>query len=285
VSVALRPAHPGDAGALSGIVHDAFAVVAAEHGYPTDWPDPTATRRWVGALLAHPRIHGVIAEGDGETLGASFSDERNPVVALGPVAVRPDRRGRGVGRALVRYGLDRARDSGAVGVRLVQAAYNTASFSLYASFGFEARVLLACCQGRPEPSGGPAGHAVRLATADDLEVCNRLCQAVHGHDRGGETADAVRRGRARLVERDGRITAYATGVGFTSHGVGETSGDLQALLAATSDISGPGVLIPAGDPLLRWCLGWGLRVVQLMTLMTVGPYQPPRGAWWPSVGY
>jgi hypothetical protein len=36
---------------------------------------------------------------------------------------------------------------------------------------------------------------------------------------------------------------------------------------------------------MRWCLGEGLRIVYTMTLMTIGLYNQPEGAWLPSVLY
>jgi hypothetical protein len=39
-----------------------------------------------------------------------------------------------------------------------------------------------------------------------------------------------------------------------------------------------------GD-LMRWCLNNGLRIVQPMTLMTVGLYNEPIGSYLPSVVY
>ena len=35
--------------------------------------------------------------------------------------------------------------------------------------------------------------------------------------------------------------------------------------------------------LFQWCLANGLRVTQPMTLMSVGLYQEPAGAWLPSI--
>jgi len=37
--------------------------------------------------------------------------------------------------------------------------------------------------------------------------------------------------------------------------------------------------------LMRWCLDHGLRVVQPMTLMSLGMYNEPRGAFMPSILY
>jgi hypothetical protein len=50
---------------------------------------------------------------------------------------------------------------------------------------------------------------------------------------------------------------------------------------------GPGILVPVrNEALFQWCLAQGLRVVQEeMTLMTIGLYNEPAGAYLPSVLY
>jgi hypothetical protein len=127
---------------------------------------------------------------------------------------------------------------------------------------------------------------VRPARADDIESCNALCQRVHGHDRAGELRDAVVQGTATLVERDGRISGYATQVGFLGHAVGESNEDLKALIGAADSFFGPGFLLPMRNTeLFRWCLEQGLRVVQPLTLMTRGSYQEPAGPFLPSILY
>ena len=54
----------------------------------------------------------IVAEEDGQVVGhVQFSRARvgeTPVVALGPIGVRPDRQGRGIGSRLVRSGLEEA---------------------------------------------------------------------------------------------------------------------------------------------------------------------------------
>jgi hypothetical protein len=88
------------------------------------------------------------------------------------------------------------------------------------------------------------------------------------------------------VERDGRITGYATDIGFFGHAVGETVDDVKALIAAATSYPGPGFMVPMRNAeLLRWCLEQGLRVVQPMTLMSIGPYAEPKGAFLPSILY
>ena len=47
-----------------------------------------------------------------------------------------------------------------------------------------------------------------------------------------------------------------------------------------------GFLLPIRNAeLFTWCLARGLRVVELMTLMTVGLYAEPAGAFLPSILY
>jgi hypothetical protein len=47
---------------------------------------------------------------------------------------------------------------------------------------------------------------------------------------------------------------------------------------------GLGVFVPSRNAeLLRWCLRGGLRVVQQSTLMSIGLYNEPAGAYLPSI--
>jgi hypothetical protein len=75
-------------------------------------------------------------------------------------------------------------------------------------------------------------------------------------------------------------------VSFFAHSVGQTPDDLKALIGAATEFGGPGLLVPIRNgPLFRYCLENGLRVVQVMTLMTTGLYNEPVGAYLPSIMY
>ncbi len=75
-------------------------------------------------------------------------------------------------------------------------------------------------------------------------------------------------------------------IGFFGHAVGETNEDMKALIGAAADIAGPGLLMPSRNAeLFRWCLELGLRVVQPMTLMSLGLYNEPAGAFLPAITY
>ena len=281
----LRPGVPGDAGPCGRICYDAFAAIAAAHAYPCDFPSAEAATGLVAALLGRPGIFSVVAEVGGEIVGSNFLDERTGIAGVGPITVAPAVQDGAIGRHLMGAVLDRAAEQGAAGVRLVQTAYHTRSLALYAKLGFLAREPLACLQG-PPVDVTVGGRAVRPAGAADVEACNGLCRAVHGHDRAPEVVDAVAGGSAVVVEHGGRITGYSTGLSFFAHSVGETDDDIRALIGAAPRFGGPGILVPIRNgPLFRWCLEQGLRVTQLMTLMTTGLYNEPAGAWLPSIMY
>jgi hypothetical protein len=218
-------------------------------------------------------------------VGSNFLDERSTVPGVGPITVDPAAQNSGVGRVLMQDVIQRASDRGAPGIRLLQAVYHSRSLSLYAKLGFQVRDVLACMQGTP-PTGEIPGYRVRSATTADLEGCSAVCRHVHGHDRAGELRDALAQGTALVVEHDGRISGYATDLAFFAHAVGETDEDVKALIMAAGSFGGPGILVPTTNAeLFRWCLERGLRVVQPMTLMTIGLYAPPQGAYLPSILY
>ena len=60
-------------------------------------------------------------------------------------------------------------------------------------------------QGKPIREDVP-GRVVRRATELDVETCNTICKAVHGHDRNGELRDAVKQGNTKVVTRGDRIS-------------------------------------------------------------------------------
>ncbi|MBV8735396.1 MAG: hypothetical protein JO120_11485, partial [Solirubrobacterales bacterium] len=103
-------------------------------------------------------------------------------------------------------------------------------------------------------------------------------------DRTGELRDAIAAGTARVVERPEGICGYATGFGYGWHAVADTNDDLTALLSSADVFVGLGLLVPSRNTrLLGWCLEHGLRIVQQSTLMTIGLYNEPAGAYLPSI--
>lgn len=281
--VVVRPATPEDAAVCGRICYDAFNGINAQHNFPCDFPNPDMAVGVITMMFNAPGLYAVVAEIDGRIAGSNVLDERSIVMGIGPITVDPGVQNAGVGRRLMQAVMERARERGAAGIRLVQAAFHNRSLSLYASLGFDVREPLSCIQGtrRPHPVWG---CEVRSAAVADLEACNALSQRVHGFDRGMELSQAIHQGTARVVDRGGRITGYSTDVSFFGHTTCESNQDLQALLASVETFGGPGILLPSRNTeMLRWCLSHGLRVTQPMTLMSMGLYNEPRGAWLPNV--
>jgi predicted N-acetyltransferase YhbS len=279
----LRVGTPDDADRCGTISYEAFQTIAEYHRFP---PDPSAPERTIANVarrLAHPGYHVIVAELDGHLVGSNVLDERSTIIGLGPITVDPAVQNRTIGRQLMQAALQWVAERRAPGVRLVHAAYHPRSLALYATLGFEVREPLVVLQG-PALAVQIPGYAVRQATEADLDGGDALCRRVHGHDRHGELREAIADGIATVVEHGDRLTGYATVVGYPGHAVGESHAELKALIGAAAAFVGPGFLLPTRNgEVCRWCLAHGLRVVQPMTLMSLGLYNEPQGAFLPSI--
>jgi ribosomal protein S18 acetylase RimI-like enzyme len=279
----VREAEPRDAEAAGRICYEAFKEIAERHGFPPDFPSAEVGIGLLTHLIGQPGFYGVVAEVDGAVVGSNFMDERSTIFGIGPITVDVAAQNAQVGRRLMEAALTRARERGAAGIRLVQSAYHTRSLALYARLGFEVREQLLTIQGEPLAETVP-GFDVRVGTDADVEACAGLCLRVHGHARTAEALDAARQGSLRIVEQAGRPVGYSTAVGFLGHAVAETNDGVKALIADAREFAGPGFLLPSRNAeLVRWALERRLRIVHMMTLMTIGLYSEPGGAWLPSV--
>ncbi len=279
----LRAGRAEDAERCGSICYEAFKAIADQHNFPPDFPSPKVAGGLITSLLSRDDVYSVVAEADGRVVGSNFLWENGTIAGVGPITIDPTAQNVAVGRRLMEDVLRRADERGFAGVRLVQAAYHNRSLALYTKLGFDTREPLSNLQGEAIEQEIP-GYAVRSATEEDLDACNEVCFKVHGHDRGPELLEAIRQGTATVVEHDGRITGYTTMVGFFGHTVGESNEELKALIGAAPSFPGPGFLLPTRNgEVLRWCLEKGLHVVQPITLMSVGLYNEPRGAFMPSI--
>jgi GNAT superfamily N-acetyltransferase len=285
MNLRLRPGTLEDAKTCGTICYNAFKTISDAHNFPPDFPSADVAIGLLTWMLSHPGFYSVVAEVDGHIVGSNFLDERSAIAGVGPITIDPTVQNRAIGRGLMENVHERVTRKNFPGVRLVQAGFHTRSLSLYTKLGYDVREPLGCLQGTPFNVSIP-GYPIRAAKESDIDACNRVCRAVHGHDRGGDLLDAIKQGTATVVEHDGRITGYATAVGFFGHAVGETNREIEALIGAAKEISGPGFLLPTrNSELFRWCLQHGLRVTQPMTLMSKGLYNEPTGAFLPSILY
>jgi GNAT superfamily N-acetyltransferase len=283
MNLKLRAGAPDDAATLGRICYEAFRTISEKHNFPPDFPNTEVAAGLMSMMLSRPDVYSVVAENGRGPLGSNFLWEGDAVAGVGPITIDPDVQDSGIGRALMEDVIRRADEREALSVRLVQAAFHNRSLSLYTKLGFDTVEPLSNMQGEPL-NLKIDGCEARKMTIGDLAAAGDLCYRIHHHTRSSEVAGAVEQGTATVVERDGRITAYATMIGFFGHAVGETNEDLKALIAAAESFPGPGFLLPTRNAeLMRWCLQHGLKVVQPLTLMSRGFYQEPRGAFLPSI--
>ena len=284
-----RPGRIEDVNEVGKIIFDAFTFLANKHHVPSDFPTLNVGIDAASYFLSNPGFYSVISECNGKIVGTNFLDERsNMVSGVGPITVDPNYQNKGIGRQLMKNVMERAANKNFPAIRLLQTSYNSQSLSLYVNLGFEIREPISNMQGKPIQKVIP-GRDVRKATESDLKRCNAICKEIHGHDRNGELRESITQGTAQVVLCRDRITGYTTGLTFFNHSVGFTNDDIMALIGSslTNDsYGGPGILIPSRNTqLLRWCLDNGLRIVQQLTLMTVGLYNEPAGSYMPSVLY
>lgn len=287
MNINIREIRNDEAASAGKIIYEAFAGVSTAHGFEPDFPSVEVATGFAEMWLAHPKVAGFAAEIDGQFVGSNFLTEYDPVRGVGPITVDPSVQASGIGRKLMQAVIDRGRD--AIGIRLVQAAFNTRSMSLYASLGFDVREPLAMMTGKPRGEVSPAVE-VRRMTSDDMDECAELCGRVHGISRRGDLELALTYFTPFIAVRDGRIAAYATTVSAwpLNHGVAETEQDMFDLLTGASRQLDTEVsfLLPTRQANFhRWALAAGLRMGMPLTLMTMGEYKQPASCYFPSVLY
>ncbi len=287
----LRPGVINDAKEIGKIIFDAFSQIADKHGFPREFPTVDIGINVASSFLSNPGFYSVVAEdteGEGnKVVGSNFLDERSDLVAgVGPITIDPKFQNKRVGRQLMSNVMERARSKNYPAIRLLQASYHNRSLALYTSLGFDVREPISTMQGNLISAVIP-GRSVRVATESDLESCNAICRAIHGHDRNGELKDSIKQGIAKVVLHGEKITGYTSGLTYFNHSVGFTNDDLKVLIASETDCyGGPGILIPTRNAeLFRWCLDNDLRLVHQLTLMTIGMYNEPAGYYMPSILY
>lgn len=279
-----RPAAASDVERLGTIAYEAFYKVSTDHNFPPDLPTPEIGIGLAKMMIGREDIFSVVAE-NGKILGSNFLWEADEIDGVGPITVDPAEQNSSIGRELMERVIKRSADNSKAGIRLVQAAYHNRSLALYTKLGFDVVEPLSAINGTPF-TAAIDGRTVRPLNANDVEAANKLCIAAHGVSRKNEIAGAAQGGDGIVVENEGKLSGYATLLGFFGHAVTQTNDDLKALIGSGREIAGPGFLLPTRNgELLRWCFENGLRIVMPLSLMSKGYYQTPRSPFLPSILY
>lgn len=285
MSLTLRDVREEDIPACAAICSRAFTNIAEKHNFPSDFPTPDPAMGLLSFMFANPGFYGVVAENDGTVVGSNFLDERGEIVGLGPITVSPDGQNKGVGRLLMEHCMDRSRDRGSKGVRLLQAAYHNRSLALYTDLGFDVQDVLSTLQG-PAINVTIDGYTVRPAAEEDIPAFTDLCLRTHGHERQREFEEAIGAGMATVVEDSNGPRGFASQLGYTGFVIAENNDAIKALIGAAPEFFGPGIIVPCGNgEVMRWCMEHGLRIVHQLTLMSSGFFQRPATPYMPSILY
>lgn len=285
MAITIERAKPEHAMDLGRIMYEAFAGINTRHGFPPDFPSVEAGQQVMGMICSRPDIYGVAAIENGNPIGSNFIWTADPVAGVGPITIDPGSQQKGIGRKLMQAVIDHATAQGSKMIRLVQDSFNMTSLSLYTSVGFtvqEPLALLNSATCNADTSG------VRPSRPEDLGAMAGLAERNFKVSRRNEIAGSSRAPFPPIVrERNGKVVAYLI-PGFIGHGAAETDEDALALIASTATMPWPGNLSFAPlrqGTLHRKALKAGCRMVKVMQLMSIGPYEQPTGTWMPSVMY
>lgn len=148
----VRPEEPGDAAAVQEIIRAAFSgtdgVVIEDRLNDELRRDPALVRNLTLVAERDGRIVGQVTSSYGVLVDHGGRTPDRPLVGVGPVAVRPDDQGNGVGRALLTELIDRARQAGEPALVLLGDP------AFYGRFGF--RPATEAGIDSPDPAWG--GH-------------------------------------------------------------------------------------------------------------------------------
>ncbi len=299
MTVTLASVLPEQSPEVGELVYEAFRDIAERHGFEPGFPSPEFAGLVVRLLSQTEGYASYLLVEDGRPLACNFGDERDDALGVGPVAVAVDQQGRGYGRRVMEALLESADRDGFASVRLIQAAYNVQSFSLYHKLGFEVKDLLAILRGRPPEDEDPT-DPVRAYAPDDLDALDALHREVLGVGRRHDIEFMANMTPPVVVERDGRVAGYLTRFpgdeAYLTNGVARDERALRDLIIGTARAV-PGVMhafIPTSSAeTLRWAMerggadvaGGGFELRELASYMVRGEYRQPMGAWVPSPFY
>ncbi|WP_029005032.1 GNAT family N-acetyltransferase [Azorhizobium doebereinerae] len=125
----LRLARPDDRPAVEALVHAAYSPYVHRNGLM-----PGPMRDDYGALIGDSRVH--VVERDGALLGLVVLLPQQDAMLLDNVAVDPALHGSGIGRILLQFAEQAARDAGYGAIRLYTQEIMTENVALYTRIGY-----------------------------------------------------------------------------------------------------------------------------------------------------
>jgi GNAT superfamily N-acetyltransferase len=211
--VTVRPLRESDLHAADHIMRVAFGTFIGLPEPAAFMGDASYVRtRW----LADPKA-AFAAEAGGELVGSNFATDWGSVGFFGPLTVRPDFWGAGVGKRLMEPVMELFNEWGTRHAGLFTFAHSPKHVGLYQKFGFWPRFLTAIMSkpvGRAEGASRWTGFSEAAASEREgvLSACRELTDAVYeGLDVGHEIRAVAAQGLGDtiLLWEDGRLSGLA----------------------------------------------------------------------------
>lgn len=139
MNAVIRPLTETDLLAAQRILRLAFGTFLGEPDPSTFWDD----RDYVQGRFGAEHVASFAAELGGELVGSNFVTRWGSVGFFGPLTLRPDRQGAGIGKALVEAVSAQLKEWGVRHAGLFTFAHSPLHLALYQKSGFHARFLTA----------------------------------------------------------------------------------------------------------------------------------------------
>lgn len=286
MSISIRPMSPHDVDIVAAVIVRAFNTVNARYGYPSEFPEPEPSVLMSRFYLAEDPDGCLVALRDGAVCGSIFARHRGDTVSVGPVAVDPASQGIGVGRRMMQAVFDLYPD--AASFRLVQAAFNKESYSLYSRTGFVAVEPLLRLERPPAPVMPEEGEPhVRRAAVEEAPAIAELDRRLMGVERDRELAIIFGMGRVYVCDDGGGMQGYLAtfptpGPVFLGPAVAHSEDQVNALVRAALRAIGshPVTLhLPTRfASTIDECYRLGFRLFSLETFMVRGEWHMEEAA-------
>jgi predicted N-acetyltransferase YhbS len=260
------------------VIHEAFATFERKSGLPD--PDLSREQSCLECVVSLLDSEVVLAidKASEKIIGYNALDneaEDKAAIGVGPLAVSPSWEGKGVGKQLMKYVMQKAVELGFKSTRLVVNAHDPSAFALYASVGYETKLPLALVSGLlstkwndnyQPPKVALSNLTLSKMTIDDVEECCRLSVKVTGFSRSKELTCCIKADMDNNNENEnakaysfvpyvmreegqGRIVAYTSGLNSIGHTVAESNEYGKQLLVFVSALARDGSALTMSERL------------------------------------
>ncbi len=278
----IRDMTKADTGRVGEILYESFNSVASKYGYAQKMKRAEAGESWAWALLHHGSNELLIAEVDKRIAGICCLNPRGNLGGVGPVAVDPSFQGHGVGVQMMRALLKRAENLQSL--RLVQEAFNPASFYFYYTFDFlPVENMLDLLLDKDVEQRTDLCANVSEMTAQDLEAVNGYDTPRSKSDRRADLAYYVKWGKVFVYRGKSEIRGYLVslpGAETVQLGPLLTEGEQEArclfqhAIAVYKNRRCQTRIMARNNVLVKSLIELGFKIYCLDTLMVRGPWRP-----------